>query len=112
MTEVAKSVKEVSEAITYFLHAVKVGADIVEDNKVTLGDAGSLLSLFDGINDAISGAGQIPAELKDLDLAEIDSLIELIITNYEATNEKAKEILEAALKALRANYVVYTLLRG
>lgn len=112
MTEVAIGVKETSEVVSYFLHLIKVGTEILEDGKVSLGDAGSLLSLLDGLNDAISSAGEMPEELKDLDLDELESLTQLVTANYDTDNKKAKEIIEKALKALKANYEVYLLVRG
>jgi len=114
MTSVALKlgIKETKEAVVYFLHAFKVGGEILEDEKITLSDAGSLWALLDGANDAFQDLGQLPAELKDLDIAEADELIDMVVTNYSFTNEKAKEIVEKALKALKANYEVYLLIRG
>jgi len=87
MTEVGVreklSIKETSEAVSYFIHVTAALKDIK----------------------------QIPAELADLDLEEVDALIEIVVTNYSYENEKAKAIVAASIRALRANYEVYLLLR-
>jgi hypothetical protein len=116
MNEVAvdmpKGIKETSEAVVYFIHAIKVGSEILEDEKLAIDDFMSMLNLFKGLNEAISGGGDIPAEIKDLDLEELDALIQVIVTNYNFESEKAKLIVEKSLVAVRANYEVYLLLKG
>lgn len=116
MTEVglktSYGVKETSELVSYVIHAVRVGGDILEDQKITLSDAGSIWGLLDGLNDATQGIDQIPGELKDLDVAEADKLIEIIMTNYSFPSDQAKEVVDKTLKALRACYELFTLVRG
>jgi hypothetical protein len=81
MTEVKKDLKETKELFAGLGLVAKEVKAIFADGKVNAGDLGSVMALgkqHQVLIDAVKGADQIPAELKDLDKAELLEIIMLV----------------------------------
>lgn len=63
-------IKELIEFLYVFEAAAGTYADVMDDGKIDLADVSKLFALFPAIGDALAGAGEIPAELSDLDAEE------------------------------------------
>lgn len=73
-----KETKDIIKAIGVF---VEVGESVLDDKKVTIGDVPALvdgIKQYQTIIDAVKGAKQAGAELKDLDAEELQELGALV----------------------------------
>lgn len=83
-----------------------------DDGSISAADIAHLIAVVPKVSPAVSGIGEIPAELKDLDDAEVEQIIghvqELVGT---VSSEKAVAIAEDAIRAAIAIYGIITKLR-
>lgn len=87
MAEEVKGIKEISELIDGVAVLAKAGFEVAKDKKITLEDLGVLGGLagkMDVLLAAFSGVEEIPAEIKDLSLEELQALVMKLITTVAA----------------------------
>lgn len=99
-------VKELKELIGLILSLLKVGKGALADGKLSLVDLAGLLVVLPNVQAALEGITEVPAELKDLDQDEAAELASYVMVELAVDDAKAKEVVEAALKALVAIYAV------
>lgn len=92
LKELVSLVFEMGEAIS----------ESLEDGKISIMDAPHFVGIFKKIGPALEGIDEIPAELADIDDAELDELIDFISEEFDIDNEeleaKVEEGLELGLK--------------
>lgn len=103
-----KGTKEILEVVDFGLDIVQLGLDIAKDKKVDMSDLALVLSkapmlIGEGVA-AVSGAGDIPLELKDMSEEEGASLIAHVMAKLTVDDAKAKLIVEKSFKAVYAAY--------
>lgn len=98
--------KELKDVLALALAMVKVGRGALADGKVGLEDLAGLLQVLPKVQGAIEGLTEVPAELKDLDGAEAAELAAFVMAELSVDDAKAKEVVEASLKAAVAVYGV------
>lgn len=96
-----KSIKELKEVLLLAVDVVNSALMVAKDGKVGLDDLGAVLKLIPMIGPALDGAGEIPAELKDIDDAEAAELVGAVVGRLAIEDEKARLVVEKALKLLQ-----------
>jgi hypothetical protein len=93
--------------INEFLDVLEFGSSLYnaylaakEDGSINLADLPKLWEPLKLVKKAIEGASLIPAELLGLDLSEAEEIIKRVQERFNVTAEKAKTIIENAVKAL------------
>lgn len=74
-------IKETLEVLEAVEAVALVGAKVFEDGKLTVSDFTKLVDLakcFNVLKDAVEGIGGVDDELKDLDEAEVETLVKKI----------------------------------
>lgn len=93
---------ELKDIIDGVLALEKIGVEVMKDGKVSMADLPVLMALLPqtavAVYKAIEGADKIPAELKDLSVAEGSELVAHVVTKLSVADEKAVKIVEHALK--------------
>ena len=85
-----KSIKETKELLEGLGKVAVAAKKIGADGKVNAMDLNVIVALASDItvlSEAVKGAGEIPAELKDLDQAEVLEIIQCLYKISEAVNE-------------------------
>jgi hypothetical protein len=102
------TVEELKDVLNLAIGLIESSFLIYNDGQLSLSDFTHVWGIVEKIGPAIVGIGSVPGELKDLDAAECDELIKFIMDELaDVTDVKAKNILEATLKAFKACYEVY-----
>jgi hypothetical protein len=94
----AKDTKNLTEMVDLILTAVEVFGDAKADGKIDAQDLGLLLKLIPQVGPALDGAAEIPAEVKDLSAEEASALVAHVMAKLTIGDEKARTIVEKALK--------------
>lgn len=89
-----KETTEMVLALANFANAVSLS--LADDGKITLADLPRLILIAPKFITAVSGVGEIPKELTDLDPVEKEALIETVKQELEFT-ENVEAIVEQAL---------------
>ena len=111
MTE-EKGIKELTEVEMLALQATDSLPKIFADEKISLGDMSDIWDIFQRVGPAALGIKYVPAEVSDLSLEELDTLIDTIDIGYKTGTERSKEILMETLAGIRSFYKVSKLLKG
>lgn len=90
-------IKETKEVVVMGMAVAKAIADSVKDGQFSVGDAITLLRVIPKIAPAVKDGAQIPAELKDLDAAELEELL-LAVSDEIGPDYAHKEYVEMAAK--------------
>lgn len=90
-------IKETKEVVILGLTLAKTIADCAKDGTFGMGDIGSIIKLVPKIAPAVKDANQIPQELKDLDAAEMQELLDAVSAELGA-DYAHKEYVEMAAK--------------
>jgi hypothetical protein len=69
-----KGIKETMDVLDLIQVGVKVGKEVTADGKLNLFDLPKLTPLVPAAQKAYSGRGEIPKEVKDLDVEEVEQL--------------------------------------
>jgi len=77
-------INEMLQVLKAFEDAAGTYAAVMADGKIGWTDIPKVMDLFPSIQAAIEGAGEIPAELKDLDPAEAGQLYAAMKAVYDA----------------------------
>lgn len=94
--------KNLTEVVDLALAGVDTFVKAKADGKIDAADLGLLLSLIPAVGPAIDGIGEIPAEIKDLDVAEAQALVAHVMAKLTITDDKAIAVINASLKMLVA----------
>lgn len=97
-------IKETKEMIDLLLEGVSIGVKASADGKVSLDDAALLLGLIPKLGPAVSGAGDIPKEIGDLDATEAGQLVTHVMTNLAVTDAKARDLINDSLSVAYSAY--------
>lgn len=96
--------------------AVKLGVALFNQAKTSTADGFQVMDVFSFVDElsqlpeVIKSASEMKAELNDLDMAERQEILELVKGSLDVTDEKAQEIVTAALDLVFAIYHGVTLL--
>lgn len=92
-------IKETKEVVVLGLVLAKAVVDSVKDGSFSLGDAITLMKVIPKIAPAVKDASAIPAELADLDAAELDEILKAV-SDELGTDYAHKEYVEMAAKGV------------
>lgn len=95
-----KGVKNVKEALVVVVDVVQ----ILKDGKVNAEDLPKAMGLVNDLGPALEGFAEIPAEVKDIDPAELAELTAAVVSKYGVTDAKAIAIIGESLKVVAAVY--------
>lgn len=104
--------KELNDVIDFALAAVKVFYAAEADGKIDLNDLALLFPLIPSAQAALSGADQIPAELKDLDPTEAAELVARVMAGFTVSDPKARQIIDASLKFALDGFSLYKAIKA
>jgi hypothetical protein len=79
---------------------INAGILVAKDGKLSFEDMTHVLKLIPLVGPAVSDLGEIPGELKDIDADELAELIGVVSGKLALTDDKAKLVVEKALKVL------------
>lgn len=92
--------KELKELLLLLIKGINGLGLALQDGKISLGDATYFIAALRDLPAGLSGLGEIPAEIKDLDDDEKAELKQLIEQNLDIPQDQIEQYLEAALKLL------------
>lgn len=104
--------KELTELVDLALTVVDVVSGVTADSKVDLMDLGQLMKLIPVLQPGFDGIDQIPAELEDLDEAEVLALVTHVMVKLTIQDEHAKKVVAASLKVLSAGFGLYQAIKS
>lgn len=87
-------IKETKELCIFVACLISEGGEIMEDNKVGLGDIGNVIAIIKKAPTAFTGITDIPKELGDLDDAEAQDLIKTLKEETELDNQIIEDRIE------------------
>lgn len=90
-------IKETKEVVVFL---AKVGEGVekaLADGKIDLSDALDFTGAVMAIGAAVSGVGEVPSELKDLDASEAAELVNAALAELPHLSGKALGVVKAAL---------------
>lgn len=96
--------------------AVKLGVALFNQAKESTKDGFQVMDVFSFVDElsqlpeVIKSAAEMKAEMNDLDMAERQEILELVKGSLDVTDEKAQEIVTAALDLIFAIYKGVTIL--
>ena len=90
-------ISETKDLVKFVVELAEAGALAIEDGKFTLTDVAHFIGAVGAIPAAIAGIGEIPEEIKDLDTAERQELLDFIEAEFDIANDAIEEIAESAL---------------
>ena len=90
-------IEETKDLAKFIVELAEGGAKALEDKKFSLSDIQHFVSAVGALPAAIAGIGQIPAELKDMDVLERQELVDFIKAEFDIPQDNVEEIAEAAL---------------
>ena len=99
-------IKETKEMIGFSLAVTTAVVDSMEDGRIGITDALNFFGALKKAPAAFSGFSQIPAELNDLDEAEIEELIEYVRGEFDYPDELVKDMV---LKSIKIGAGIYDL---
>jgi len=92
------SVKNTKELIAFAFSMGEAIADSYADGKISIMDAGHFIGVFSKIGPALDGLADIPAELSDLDDAEIADIMAYCAEEFDIADDELEEKIEIAFK--------------
>lgn len=98
--------KELKELINLVLVGIDAGKSVMADGKIGVDDLSALLMLAPALQPALEGIGDIPQELKDMKEEDVAELAAYVMGRLAVDNDKAKEVVAAAIKVILAVYAI------
>ena len=95
-------IQETKEFVAFALTLVQTGIEVAKDGKVGLSDVVALVSAMKDAPAAFIGAEKMPAELKDLDDAELAELMSYIKLKFDLPNDLIEAQIEVAFDVAAA----------
>lgn len=74
-----------------------IGESLSDDGKITLGDMANFMPAVLSVPAALEGIENIPAEIKDLDEAELVELVAFVDEEFDIPQDDAEEFIEESL---------------
>lgn len=93
-----KETKDVVVAVAKFGNA---GGKALEDGKVSITDAVYIYEPLQAISAAVEGIGNVPAELADLDAAELKDLEATFAREFDLPQDGIEAVVEKAVSVAR-----------
>lgn len=84
------------ELVSLVVKLTNLGLRLAKNGKVSFNDIGEAVKLLPVLSSAVSGISQVPAELADLTVDEVEELAASAVTDLEVESEKAKNIISAS----------------
>ena len=94
----AVGIKELKELVKFGLKLGEALGKALEDGKINLVDALKFLPVLKDLKIALEGASEIPAELKDLDEAELQELKVFIKDEFNLPDDALEAKIEMGLE--------------
>ena len=105
-------IKETKEAVTAMVVMVEAVDDAYEDKKFTIGDLWGFPKTLKAMAVGIRGINKIPAELADLDDAEVKELIDFVNVSLPIGKRDTRILVGHALKTALAFAQLLTFYRS
>lgn len=106
-------IKDTKELVALIAVLAKAFKEANADGKVDVTDIAQLITIIPAIGPALEGVGTIPEELKDLDEAEINELVEQVkLIVGDLADEKYVDVVARALKAGGEIFQIVKILKG
>lgn len=114
MKPAPRTITETKDALAFGVALFSTISAAMGDGKIGATDIPRLLSLYKPVKAAIEGAREIPAELLDIDDAEMDEICALIgdHLNVTITGAVARETANKTLNTLRSVVDLIAHIRG
>ena len=97
-------VEELTDVVKFAIDLANGLIYAYADGKLTIADLSHLLSPMMSLPAALTGVGNVGAEIKDLTEEEVGELLEMIKEDLQVTDEKAKAIIAVSIKLIMAIY--------
>lgn len=91
---VAKPISEVKDVAIFLAKLASAGVAAAEDGSIGLGDLPLLLGPITAALPALSGLGEVPSELLDLDAVEAEELAQAVRDNLVFPDHVKEEAVE------------------
>lgn len=91
------SIKETKELVGFALFTVKAVGTSMSDGKIGFEDAWRMIELLQKAQPAFAGVAEVPAEIADLDSAEVDELKKYILSEFDIPNDQLESVIKDAL---------------
>lgn len=109
----AKGIQETKDVLNLMVGIAKAVKAAEADGKIGPEDLAQLIAIFPLIGPAMDHIGDVPAEFKDLSVAEAEELAAVVVAQLPGLdNAKVASIVDAALKAAVANYGLLKAIKG
>lgn len=93
----ALGVKETKDIVVAVAKWASAGGKVVEDGKVSLADIAYCYEPLTAMGEAVEGASQVPAEVLDLDAAELSELHAVLVKEFDVPQDGVEAVVEKAL---------------
>lgn len=103
--------KDVVAVVDLILDGVGVVISAEADGKITLTDLPLLMKLIPDLGPAFSNLSLIPSELSHLSQDDAGALVAHVIEKLAVTDARARDIIDASLKAAVAVYALVNAIR-
>lgn len=91
-------IKETKEVVRFGCAILNACGKSMQNGQIDLKDIYHFLGVYRLANDALQGIEKVPAELKDLDQKELETIKTLIISEFDIPQEEAEQFIESGLK--------------
>lgn len=108
----AKDQKELKEALLFVCALANSIGEIAEDGKMSLSDATHLIPLLFKIPSAIDGMADIPSEVAEMDLEDIEKLAQLVKDELDLPQDNIEEVIEEGIDLCLRLYAMAQKLRA
>jgi len=95
-------IQETKELVAFSISLIQTAVEVAKDGKVGLSYIVVLMSALKDAPSALSGVDKIPAELKDLDDAELAELVSYIKLKFDLPNDLIEAQIEVAFDVAAA----------
>lgn len=109
----AEDIKDTKELVTLVAVLAKAFKDAQADGRIDATDIAVLIQVIPSLTPALENITNIPAELKDLDAAEVQELADAVkVVVGELGDAKYAEVAERAVKAGLAIFEIVKILKA
>ena len=107
-----RDISELKDIVSLVIEMVDATVLMTADGTIGISDVGHIWGIIEKMGPAFIGINEVPGELKDLTTEECDELILLLETELTVLPAQSKDALNKILKAVKACYEVYLVIRG
>lgn len=104
--------KDLKELLDLVLDGVSVAVDAEKDGKLDISDAALLLKLIPDVGPAFADIGNVPAELAAMSAEDAAEIVTYVMGKLAIADDKARKVIDAALKLAAAGYGMYAALKA